>query len=568
MSEPVRQKRPLVNLTALPGGKDHNAPVRAIVLGVNKQVSEVAAAQGEASQQLPQDDPWTSLEKSHLAVSPPINPLLLSMLPENNSELGQVVEAMEVNIDGFGQRFVPKIMPEAVLKKPAVKTRLAVEKLKLTNFFKNCCVDSQPSFTALRRMTRKDLETTGNAWWEILEDKVGEIRGIEWAPSFSMRLSPLEKVPVKVKVPRIEVDKDGMFNLIQVSRFIRFRKYIQIREGRMVHFKQLGDPRMMDSRNGDYALTDEVKKRLPIKYRANSMYHFKLPVARTPYGLPRFIGNLFSIFGSRAAEEINFTTLKNNNIPSMVLMISGGGMLTAGTIKRIEEFVEANIQGQSNYSKFLILEAEPIEEGAMPGQSDNIKIQIQELTASQVQDAMFQEYDKNNAEKVRSSFRMPPIFVGRSQDYTRATAEASRRLADEQIFAPERDAFDDIMNTQIMPRLGAVLHRFKSNSPNVTENQDLIKMLATSEKTGGLTPQIARNVMSDIFSTDLGDVTAIDPDTPFTIQVAEAAKNTAPVNLGTVAAIKSVDGEAFIQSLMTIRAGIQKALLTEEGNAG
>jgi PBSX family phage portal protein len=546
-------------LTLVDGTKGNDAPVRAIVLGVNKQVSQFANEEMETSRQLPQDDPWATLVKDGLAIAPPIDPLLLSMLPENNSELNQVVEAMEVNIEGFGQRYIHKNIPEKLLKQPLMIKRIAAEKLLLTNFFNNCCIDSAPTFKALRRMTRRDLETTGNAWWEIIQDSKGQIRGMEWAPSFSMRVTPLEKEAVKVKIPRVEITATGLPKLVHVTRYVRFRKYVQIREGKKVYFKELGDPRTMDWRDGTY------KDDIAVKHQANPMFHFAIKVARTPYGLPRFIGNLFSIFGSRAAEEINFTTLKNNNIPSMVLMISGGGMLTEGTIKRIEEFVESNIQGQSNYSKFLILEAEPIEEGALPGQADNIKIQIQELTQSQIQDAMFQDYDKNNAEKVRSSYRMPPIFVGRSQDYTRATAETSKRLADEQVFSPEREAFDDIMNTQILPRLGIVLHNFKTNSPNVTENTDLIKMLAAAEKTGGLTPQIARDVMSDVLNEDLGKVTAIDAEVPFTIQVAEAAKNTAPVNQGTVAPIKSMDGGAVIESLLTLRTDIQKALQAKEG---
>ena len=39
---------------------------------------------------------------------------------------------------------------------------------------------------------------------------------------------------------------------------------------------------------------------------------------------------------------------------------------------------------------------------------------------------------------VWSSFRLPPIFVGITSDYTRATASESREVAEEQVFEPER----------------------------------------------------------------------------------------------------------------------------------
>jgi len=63
---------------------------------------------------------------------------------------------------------------------------------------------------------------------------------------------------------------------------------------------------------------------------------------------------MLAIYGVRAAEEINYITFKNNNIPSMVLMISNGS-LTQGSIDRITQFVETSIQGSDNRSKFRVL---------------------------------------------------------------------------------------------------------------------------------------------------------------------------------------------------------------------
>ena len=49
-----------------------------------------------------------------------------------------------------------------------------------------------------------------------------------------------------------------------------------------------------------------------------------------------------------------------------------------------------------------------------------IKLDIKPLVGSQHKDALFQEYSKNNQDKIRRSFRLPPILVGRADDYTRA----------------------------------------------------------------------------------------------------------------------------------------------------
>jgi len=544
------------------GGKDEQTNqrmMRAIVIGVQKEVKDVVDDESSQSQQL-DSQVWAGLKDQY--VEPPLDLLTLSMLRENNSELGQVIDAMEVNIDSFGHRFV--LNPWAALFKDDDKVvkEVALEKIKLVNFFNNAAIDTT-SFVRLRRDTRRDIEGTGNGYWEVITNASDEIVGFKWAPSHTIRLYPLEQEAIEVETTRTKIGNDGKPELTKIKHWKRFRKFVQVREAKKAYFKELGDPRVMDSRTGLYQKDGD--KEVPLEYRANSMIHFRIPVSRSPYGLPRYIGNLFSIFGSRAAEEINYVTLKNNNIPSLMLLISGGGMLTGASIKRIEEFVETNIRGKDNYSKILLVEAEPIEEGALPGQSSDIKMSIERLSSEQIKDAMYQEYDKNNIDKVRSSFRLPPIFTGRSEDYTRATADTSKKLADEQVFAPERNEFDSALNTLVMPLIGAVWHMYKSNSPNVTDNQDLIKMLGISEKTGGMTPQIARDIMSDVFSKDLGDVVSIDPDVPFTLQVAEAAKNTGPINLGTVAATKSlVEGGDVLGVVKALRIEISKALKEAE----
>jgi capsid portal protein len=118
--------------------------------------------------------------------------------------------------------------------------------------------------------------------------------------------------------------------------------------------------------------------------------------------------------------------------------------------------------------------------------------------------------------------------VGRSDDYSKSTAESSRRLADEQVFSPERDEFDALINRFLFPEMGVIYHKFKSSTPNTTDNALLVKILATAEKTGGITPRIARNVMQQILGEALPDFPADFPaDVPFSLTMAQAVKNMA-----------------------------------------
>ena len=256
--------------------------------------------------------------------------------------------------------------------------------------------------------------------------------------------------------------------------------------------------------------------------------HFKIHSSRSVYGLPKWIGVLFEIFGSRGSSEINYTTILNNSIPSLLFLVSGNAMLTEGTIKRMEDFASSVLKRTNNRSKFLVIEAEP----AMEGQpnSGNAKIDVKPLKDQQHNDMLFQQYDKNNAEKIRNAFRIPGIFVGKTDDLNRATAEESRKLAEEQIFAPERREIDRKI-TQLFLDMGHQFWSYRSFSPNITNDEDLIRLLSAVEKTGAMTPNDARRIVADIQNEEPviynPEKVPFDPNIPFSLTMAEAVKGEA-----------------------------------------
>ncbi len=522
--------------------------VGARVIEIQTNKANGATATGEVpnkSQALP-EEPFASLMEQGKVIEPPFDLLTLAMLAENSSELNQCVEAMEVNIEGYGQRFVSRLRTSATdksddadgskegEKQPPEVVEAKAEFARITNFFKYC---TDESFIQFRRKVRRDLEMTGNGYFEVIrgpakEDGPGEIMAFTHMPSYQMRLGRLDDEAILIDRKIVELQADGEVQIKKIKEWRRFRPYVQSRAvyGRTLHtvgtkmrwFKAFGDPRHMDRESGQYA---EEGKPIEEAKRANEVIHLRIYSARSPYGLPRYIGNLLSIFGDRAAEEINYITFRNNNIPSMVVSVSNG-QLTEGTIQRIQSFVESQIQGSDNYSKFLIIEGEPFGEEGEDG--SQVKIDVKPLVAAQHKDALFQNYSDKNQDKIRRAFRLPPIFVGRADEYSRATAESSRRLADEQVFAPERTEFDDLINRAIFPEMGVVYHTFKSNTPNTTDNSQLVKILAGAEKTGGMTPRIARHVLQEVLSQDLPEFPKDFPaDVPFSLTMAEAVKNEA-----------------------------------------
>lgn len=482
------------------------------------------------------NDPVGALMAAGQVIEPPFDLLTLSMLPEQSGVLGSCVDAMATNIDGFGYRLVPRIKTsgEEWDKAPdALKKAVNAERVRLQNFFMYASLED--SFTEMRRKLRKDLETTGNGYLEVIRDAGGNVQGFQHVPSYQIRLARTEDKPFKVETNVLKLQDDNSVKVDKVTHWKRFRRFVQSRTVhnrqlsavggyKTVWFKEWGDPRVYDNKTGEMAKDELAAVKIPEYERANELIHFKLYSSRSPYGLPRYIGNLLSVFGTRASEEINYTTFKSNNIPSMLILVAGG-QLTQGSIDRITNFTESQIQGSDNYSKFLLLEAEGEEESDDGGQ---IKLDVKPLVKEQHKDALFQNYAEKNEERVRISFRIAPLFLGKADDYTRATAETTKKVTDEQVFAPERDEFDTWVNRILFAEMEVIYHKFKSNTPNTTDNTELVAILANSEKTGGLTPRIARIFLQDIFGAELPDFPPDFPaDVPFSMTMAEAVKNQA-----------------------------------------
>jgi PBSX family phage portal protein len=494
--------------------------LKAYVIGAEPDKPETPP---ETTKTLSERDAFVSV--ADRIITPPHNLYTFAQMVEQSAELGQNIEAMEANIEGFGHRLVARVEPESRSK--SEQEEIKKERIFLENFFAGVALPS--SFTHLRKRRRRDLESTGNGYWEPLRNAESRITAFNPIPSYQMRLGVEDQEFTAVKVPLL-VRSGDTWVLEDRLMYRRFRRYVQgqvlggTRTNQLRWFKAFGDPRTLDAITGEYVDEDKAGE-LPEDRRANEVIHFRIYSPRTPYGLPRWIGNTLAVLGGRAAEEVNYTTLKNNNVPSLFIPVSGG-YLTPETIERIEQFFETTVRGTDNYSKAVVLQAESEFETEGSGQ---VKIDVKELKGAQHTDALFQEYLNGNRKSLRRAFRIPGLFVGDAEEENRATSDQARRLADEQVFAPERDEFDWFVNNQILPDLGAKWHRFESRTPNVTDNKELIAMLAAIERTGGSTPWISRRVAEDVFPAASEapplDPSKFDPHIPFTITVAEKVKN-------------------------------------------
>ncbi len=391
------------------------------------------------------------------ALEPPFDLRILCSLFGHSNSLRPNVDAYATNIDAFGHRFDPiidlrsrdadeKISDGLFLealdmsedpenleatpqptdddiatrrKKLAIEQR--IERHRLDVFFDFCCIDE--SFTGLRRQTRQDLEVTGNGYWECLRSQKGRLAQFTYMPSFTVRLMPLDKQAIEVDM-RI---RTSPFSFKSAPMRKRFRRYVQAFQTRAIYFKELGDPRTISNKTGrvykdkealEAAENQQVTEGERAK-PATEILHFSIHNPESSYGVPRWIGTLLAVLGSRQSEEVNFLYFDNKSIPPMAIMVSGGS-LSKDSVERLRDFIKNNIRGRRNFHSIMIIEAETGNTKTDAENAGRVKIDMKPLTGAQHNDALFQKYDERNIDKVGMAFRMPRMLRGDIRDFNRS----------------------------------------------------------------------------------------------------------------------------------------------------
>jgi PBSX family phage portal protein len=462
------------------------------------------------------------------ALPPPYDPGTLSVIYESSDALQPNVTSYATNIESFGFRLEPsidltapdanerieealilehmydfggrpgddiKISPADVEARRALLERAArIEKLQAELFFRYVATDGG-SFIELRERARVDLEVTGNAYWEVIRNAKGEIAQVGSVAALTCRLMRADtnytKVEISQKVSALDYRK------VKVNR--RFRRFVQIINGvDAVFFKEFEDPRVVSSKSGKYynTLAELWREEGNHAREATEIIHFKVHSPRSAYGVPRWIGSLLAVLGSRASEEVNYLYFDNKAVPPLAVLVSGG-VLAKEAVDRLKDYVNENIKGRENYHSILVIEAQSQENATA---SNRVQIELKPMRDAQQQDALFQTYKTNNGESVGSAFRVPRILRGQMNDFNRATAQAALEYAEKLVFQPERARFDHLVNSRLFSSMGIRFWEFVSNSPIVRDPEVLSSMIAKLVLASVLTPEEGRAIAADVFN--------------------------------------------------------------------
>lgn len=394
---------------------------------------------------------WTAGSGDAAAIiEPQYKPGTLYALASQNNTLSQCIEAMEVNIDGTAHS----------IKLLEGEEEDDAERVILEGFF------SEPypgkSMIEIRRACRRDLETTGNAYLEVIRNAADEVVMLNWADAVDMRLIRLGD-PVDADKTLVRGGQE-----VRVRIRTRERRYVQLVNGKKIYFKEFGASRDLDRLTGAWA---DQGVRLPIEKRASEIIHMignKEP--KTPYGTPRWINQLPSVLGSRKAEEHNLEFFDGGGIPPVLVIVQGG---TLGDDVKTD--LKNHLSGRASKHRAAVVEA--VSTSGSFDSAGTVQVRVERFGSERQQDSMFQNYDKTCEENVRTAFRLPPLFIGKSGDMNFATAYTSYMVAEAQVFFPERDEFDSLINTRIVRELGVTRYVFRSLPMTLVDVQNQLKAL-------------------------------------------------------------------------------------------
>lgn len=416
-------------------------------------------------------------------ITPPYDIPSLRATYDQSNMLRQCVTAYVTNIAQYGWEIVAASEDTEIDED---------ERKELQSFIDSANADE--SLATLHASIVEDYERMGFGYMEVIRDKTRRVSILRHAKASLIRLCPkdAEAVPIQYDVVR---GKRSSY----VTEMKTFRVYVQLVAAKMTYFKEFGDPRKLNFETGKFE-TKETP--VPPEKEATELIHFKQN-SEDPYGVPRWINQLPSILGSRESEEVNLRYFEDNTVPPMILSVAGG-RLTGESYRALERLLKQQGVGKERQNQIMLIEA-VAESESLDGKG-TVSLQVDKLTDTRPSDGLFKDYDESNQAKVRSSFRLPPVAVGLSQDVTFATANVSAFIAETQVYAPARATFDEVYNKRLVNSLRGLNLKtvcLRSRAPAITNPETLIKSLTALNVMGAVTPRTALLASNKILQIEL-----------------------------------------------------------------
>lgn len=474
------------------------------VLVVQRAQAPTDDKRGAISKALP-DDGWNYTSTGPNAVVEPLfKPDKVCEWMDTTQALRSVTNAVVTNVHLMGHTWVP-------LRKPVDDKQRAgadVEKKRLERWFRQC--NPRLGWPELRKRFGTDKEACAYALFEVLRNLAGDVSGLAHRPARTFRMTA-ETDPVEANFKRFD-EETGAW--IDTPYEERFRRWVQRVNGQYRYFSEFGDPRCIDSKTGQWMkdgsgkpITD--RKKLSDEQVARLGNEVLWAVTYDPlseYGTPWFLGLANDIESDYQASDTTRDYLADGAIPKVVFVFRAC-QLKGSSEKAFKAALEG-ARGNHAANRAVLLEAVPMAGTPdSPGAAADARstgFDVVKLNDLQQGDALFREFRKDHEERVRVARRLPGIFIGKDDAANYATATVQVQMGISQVFRPEQQQFDDMINGAIMPALDAVWWQFRSLGPTLEDNATWIAAIRIAIDSGAIPDyQTLRRVLSEVLGFEL-----------------------------------------------------------------
>ena len=430
-------------------------------------------------------DPFDSVYTISSLVVPPFLTNRIQFIYEESDALQKCIAAYQNNIDGFGYNLL--YLEEDRQRKSREAKR---QRDNLAGFFDEPNEDG--SFQTVRMNTRRDYETYGFAYIEFTRFPMSRtIATGNYIPSIDMRLTKMDQDPILVEVPLF---RDGEIRKAQVWK--RFRRFAQVIVGdtRILRwFKTLGDPRTVDANTGEYV-------NYKPKREATEILYLRRRAGMKSYGIPRWAGSIPDVIGRSAAQYINYDLMDNQGIAPVIIVVQNGSLTDESKLE-LRKMVDS-MRGVESFNRMALLEAVPELHGI--DDKSNVSVEFKNMTDYRKEDLLFASYLTRTADDIRQSFRLPAIYVGQESQESYATGFAAQKIAEQQVFIPEREAFDEIINRRLVRQeFNCNLWRYQSRGPRISSSEELRLAMKEFSNSGAMTVNHAISIANELLGLQM-----------------------------------------------------------------
>jgi len=411
----------------------------------------------------------------------------LRHLVQESDTLKQLIEIKATNVAGLG--FGIKYQSDFDFNRASEveKNKATEEWVMLDNLYKYC--NHNQKFSDLVKDIVYMREMYGFAFIEVLRNGLGQIAMFLKCKPDGMYIMKERSISKSIKRP---VNVNGKIVVTNVA--IEFKVYCQTADsGEKIYFKEFGNTDRMNYKTGEF---DE---NTPDDELATELIHFKIEDGWSEYGTPRWSQVIIDTMSSIKASKVNFDFFENGRINPMVMTVIGA---------KLDDKAVSNLQKNKGIEKahaITVLNVEPStpdSHTANPNYEPKLpKVEVHQLVPN-THDNMYQELQKNIAVKIKETFCLPPIYSGSNSDYNRATADTARAIAEEQVFAPDRELTANLFNIIINSEMNIKYVEMHFNSPVLSSSKEVMELVQMATNSGIITPNEGREITGELLNRD------------------------------------------------------------------